>query len=60
MDIKEDYPTLTYNKIGRHVSHLLKQKFMQQFTMVNDVKVGDVHFFLFHMVKEDLLQMKNG
>ncbi len=45
VDIREDYPTLTYNKIGRHVSAFAKTKVVSDLSpWLNRCKVGDVHY----------------
>lgn len=45
VDIKENYPTLTYNKIGRHVSAFIKTKVVcNNSPWLNTTKVGDVHY----------------
>ncbi|EOD00163.1 phosphoribosylformylglycinamidine synthase [Caldisalinibacter kiritimatiensis] len=44
VDIKEDYPTLTFNKIGRHVSTMVRTKVVSNLSpWFNNVKVGDIH-----------------
>jgi phosphoribosylformylglycinamidine synthase len=44
LDIKEDYPTLTFNKIGRHVSTMVRTKVVSNLSpWFNNVKVGDIH-----------------
>ncbi len=43
-DIDESCPTLTYNKIGRHVSHIVNTKVVSNVSpWFSNVKVGDVH-----------------
>lgn len=43
-DIEEDYPTLTYNKIGRHVSRVVNTKIISNLSpWFNNVSVGDVY-----------------
>jgi phosphoribosylformylglycinamidine synthase len=43
-DIEEDCPTLTYNKIGRHVSSVVNTKVVSNLSpWFNNVKVGDRH-----------------
>lgn len=44
VDMKEDYPTLTYNKIGRHVSSFVKTKVVNNTSpWLSMCNVGDVH-----------------
>lgn len=44
LDIKDDYPTLTYNKIGRHVSAFVKTKVVSNLSpWLMNCNVGDVH-----------------
>ncbi|MFA9424637.1 MAG: phosphoribosylformylglycinamidine synthase subunit PurQ, partial [Sedimentibacter sp.] len=44
VDIKDDYPTLTYNKIARHVSTFTKTKIVSNLSpWLNGCQVGDVH-----------------
>ena len=44
VDMKEDYPTLTYNKIARHVSTFTKTKVVSNLSpWLNLCNVGDVH-----------------
>jgi len=44
VDIKEDYPTLTFNKIGRHVSNMVQTKVVSNLSpWFNNVNVGDIH-----------------
>lgn len=43
-DIDENCPTLTYNKIGRHVSSVVNTKIVSNLSpWFNNVKVGDIH-----------------
>ena len=43
-DMDEDCPTLTYNKIGRHMSKIISTKVVSNLSpWFNNVKVGDVH-----------------
>lgn len=43
-DIDESCPTLTYNKIGRHVSHIVNTKITSNLSpWFSNVNVGDVH-----------------
>ncbi|WP_249175044.1 phosphoribosylformylglycinamidine synthase subunit PurQ, partial [Clostridium tyrobutyricum] len=43
-DIKEDYPTLTYNKIGRHISRVVNTRVSSNLSpWFSNVKVGDIH-----------------
>ncbi|MDW8799531.1 phosphoribosylformylglycinamidine synthase [Clostridium sp. A1-XYC3] len=43
-DIEEDCPTLTYNKIGRHVSTMVNTKIVSTISpWFNKVRVGDIH-----------------
>lgn len=43
-DIEECYPTLTYNKIGRHVSRIVNTKIISDLSpWFNNVSVGDMH-----------------
>ncbi|NMM61330.1 phosphoribosylformylglycinamidine synthase [Clostridium sp. P21] len=43
-DIDRSYPTLTYNKIGRHVSHIVNTKITSNLSpWFSNVNVGDVH-----------------
>ncbi len=45
VDIKEDYPTLTYNNIGRHVSTFIRTKVVNNTSpWLNKCNVGDVHY----------------
>ncbi len=44
VDMKEDYPTLTYNKIARHVSTFVSTKVVCNLSpWLNMCEVGDVH-----------------
>lgn len=44
-DISEDYPTLTYNKIGRHISKFVKTKVVSNLSpWLNGCNVGDIHY----------------
>ncbi|WML35262.1 phosphoribosylformylglycinamidine synthase [Clostridium sp. OS1-26] len=44
VDIDESYPTLTYNKIGRHVSNVVNTKITSNLSpWFKNVKVGDIH-----------------
>ena len=43
-DIDENCPTLTYNKIGRHVSSVVNTKIVSKLSpWFSNVKVGDIH-----------------
>lgn len=43
-DIKSGYPTLTYNKIGRHISRVVNTKIVSNISpWFSKVRVGDVH-----------------
>lgn len=43
-DIKEDYPTLTYNHIGRHISCFAKTKIVSNLSpWLNKCKINDVY-----------------
>ena len=45
VEIKEDYPTLTYNKIGRHVSGFVRTKVVNNTSpWLNKCNAGDVHY----------------
>ncbi|MGD9568899.1 MAG: phosphoribosylformylglycinamidine synthase [Sedimentibacter sp.] len=45
VEIKEDYPTLTYNKIGRHFSTFAKTKVVSNLSpWLNMSRVGDEHY----------------
>lgn len=44
IDITEDCPTLTYNKIGRHVSSMIQTKVVSTLSpWFNEVEAGDIH-----------------
>ena len=44
VDMKEDYPTLTYNKIGRHVSSFIRTTVVNNSSpWLNKCNVGDIH-----------------
>jgi phosphoribosylformylglycinamidine synthase len=44
-DIREDYPTLTYNKIGRHVSTFVKTKVVSNLSpWLYGCRLGDIHW----------------
>lgn len=44
VDIEEDYPTLTYNKIGRHISRIVNTRVASNLSpWFSNVKVGDIH-----------------
>lgn len=44
-EIMEDYPTLTYNKIGRHVSTFVKTKVVSNLSpWLAGCRVGDIHY----------------
>ncbi len=44
IDITEECPTLTYNKIGRHVSSLVETKVVSNLSpWFNNCRVGDIH-----------------
>ncbi|RKD29040.1 phosphoribosylformylglycinamidine synthase [Thermohalobacter berrensis] len=44
IDIEEDFPTLTFNKIGRHISKMVRTKVVSNLSpWFNNVNVGDVH-----------------
>ena len=44
-DIKEDFLTLTYNKIGRHVSSFVKTKVVSNLSpWLSGCRVGDIHW----------------
>ncbi len=44
-DIKEDFPTLTFNKIGRHISTFVKTKVTSDLSpWYSGCKLGDVHY----------------
>ncbi|WP_411679260.1 phosphoribosylformylglycinamidine synthase [Clostridium thailandense] len=43
-DIDENCPTLTYNKIGRHISNVVNTKIVSNLSpWFSNVKVGDIH-----------------
>ncbi|MGE5629045.1 MAG: phosphoribosylformylglycinamidine synthase [Solirubrobacterales bacterium] len=43
-DIDVDCPTLTYNKIGRHISHVVTTKVVSKLSpWLNNVELGDMH-----------------
>ncbi|WP_446899391.1 phosphoribosylformylglycinamidine synthase [Clostridium sp. LBM24168] len=43
-DIKSDYPTLTYNKIGRHISRIVNTRIASNLSpWLKNVNVGDIH-----------------
>jgi len=45
VEVKEDYPTLTYNKIGRHVSTFVRTKVVNNTSpWLNKCNAGDVHY----------------
>jgi phosphoribosylformylglycinamidine synthase len=45
VDIKDDYPTLSYNKIGRHVSTFVKTKVVSNLSpWLTNNNVGDIHY----------------
>lgn len=45
VEIKEDYPTLTYNKIGRHISGFVRTKVVNNSsTWLNMCNAGEVHY----------------
>lgn len=44
-EIREDYPTLTYNKIGRHVSTFVKTRVVSNLSpWLNGCRIGDIHW----------------
>lgn len=44
VDLKDDYPTLTFNNIGRHASCIVKTKITSNLSpWFYDVSVGDIH-----------------
>ncbi|WP_392486880.1 phosphoribosylformylglycinamidine synthase [Haloimpatiens sp. FM7315] len=44
LDIDEKCPTLTYNKIGRHMSRMVNTKIVSNLSpWFNETKVGDIH-----------------
>jgi phosphoribosylformylglycinamidine synthase len=68
-DIDEDCPTLTYNKIGRHISHVATTKVVSKLSpWLADVELGDVHSIpVSHgegrfVIREELMKelVKNG
>lgn len=45
VDMKDDYPTLTYNKIARHISTFAKTKVVSNLSpWLNGCSVGDTHY----------------
>jgi len=43
-DMEEDFPTLTYNSIGRHVSRMVRTKVVSDLSpWLSKTKVGDIH-----------------
>jgi phosphoribosylformylglycinamidine synthase len=43
-EIKSNYPTLTYNKIGRHISRIVNTRISSNMSpWFSNVKVGDIH-----------------
>jgi phosphoribosylformylglycinamidine synthase len=43
-DIEEDFPTLTYNSIGRHVSRMVRTKVVSDLSpWLSKTKLGDIH-----------------
>jgi len=45
VDIKDDYPTLSYNKIGCHVSTFVKTKVVSNLSpWLSNNNVGDIHY----------------
>lgn len=45
MDIEEDFPTLTYNKIGRHISTFVKTKVTSNLSpWFQGCELGEVHY----------------
>lgn len=43
-DIDEDCPTLTYNRIGRHISHIVTTKVVSKLSpWLSNVELGDLH-----------------
>ncbi len=45
VDMKDDYPTLTYNKIARHISTFAKTKIVSNLSpWLNGCSVGDTHY----------------
>ena len=56
-----DSPTLTYNTIGRHISKMVYTKVVtNKSPWLREAELGGVYTNLHLMVKEDLLQIKNG
>lgn len=44
-DMEEGYPTLTYNKIGRHVSSFVQTKVVSNLSpWLNGCNIGDIHY----------------
>ena len=44
-EIEDDYPTLTYNKIGRHISTFVKTKVVSNLSpWLSGCNVGDIHY----------------
>jgi phosphoribosylformylglycinamidine synthase len=44
-EIEADYPTLTYNKIGRHISTFVKTKVSSNLSpWLNGCSIGDIHY----------------
>lgn len=44
IDIKDNMPTLTYNKIGRHMSSIINTKVVSKLSpWFNEVEIGDIH-----------------
>jgi len=44
VDLGQDSPTLTYNKIGRHISCIVKTKVVSKLSpWFNNVQLGDIH-----------------
>lgn len=44
IDLSDDSPTLTYNKIGRHISCMAQTRIVSNLSpWFNNVKVGDIH-----------------
>jgi phosphoribosylformylglycinamidine synthase len=68
-DIDEECPTLTYNTIGRHISHIATTKVVSKLSpWMANVKLGDMHSIAIShgegrfVVKEELMKelVKNG
>lgn len=68
-DIDEDCPTLTYNKIGRHISHVASTKVVSKLSpWLSNVELNDVHSIpVSHgegrfVIREELMKelVKNG